>query len=145
MLKNLVVALDGSPVSELALEFGLSMAKAENGTLSICSVADPRLAYGASAPTPLLETMLEEIRSGAQRIVNEATAKAKAAGVPVQEATPSGEPVFEIVRYAESVKADAIIVGTHARSGIDRLLMGSVAEGVLRTATIPVLVVRGAT
>jgi nucleotide-binding universal stress UspA family protein len=143
MLKNLVVALDGSPSAELALEFALSMARAENATLSICSVADPKPAYGASAPTPLVESMLEDIRGHARRIVDEASAKARTAGVRVQQATPSGEPVFEIVHYAEGVKADAIIVGTRGRSGVDRLLVGSVAEGVLRTAPVPVVIVRG--
>jgi nucleotide-binding universal stress UspA family protein len=144
MFKNLVVALDGSPSSELALDFALAMGKAESATLSLCSVADPKPAYGASAPTPLVENMLADIRNNAHRIVDAASAKAKAAGVAVQEATPAGEPVFEIVHYAETVKADAIIVGTHGRSGVDRLLVGSIAEGVLRSASIPVLIVRSA-
>ncbi len=142
MFKSLVVALDGSPSSAFAFQVALALAQAGNGRLCVCSVADPNPTYGASAPTTLVENMLEAIRNNAQQIVDGGVLKAKEAGISVEGATPVGEPVLEIVRCAEAVKADAIVMGTHGRSGVSRLLMGSVAEGVARSSSIPVLIVR---
>jgi nucleotide-binding universal stress UspA family protein len=142
MFKNLVVALDGSRSSAFAFDLALALANAEKSKLSICSVANPAPTYGTSAPTTLVEDMLEDIRGNAQRIVDDALATAKSAGIPAEGATQFGEPAIEIVRYANALQADAIVIGTHGRSGTDRLLMGSVAEGVLRASSIPVLVVR---
>jgi nucleotide-binding universal stress UspA family protein len=53
-----------------------------------------------------------------------------------------GDPVYEIIGYAQKQRADAIVMGTHGRSGLKRLFMGSVAEGVLRCSPVPVLTVR---
>ncbi len=142
MLENLVVALDGSTCADRALQLALNLAKRAGSKLSICSVADPAPVYGTLEPAALVERTLEEIRDAAQRVANEALAKAKAAGVAAQAGTPEGEPVYEIIAYANGVKADGIVIGTHGRSGIRRLFMGSIAEGVMRTATIPVITIR---
>jgi len=142
MFTNLVVALDGSECANHALELALTLAKAGGGELAICSVADPAPLYGSLEPAAMAEQTLLEINRNAERIVDEGTAKAAAAGVASRGKVLEGEPAREIVKYAAAERADAIVMGTHGRSGLTRLLMGSIAEGVLRSASMPVLTVR---
>jgi nucleotide-binding universal stress UspA family protein len=142
MLKLVVVAVDGSDCANRALDFALSLAKAEGSTLAACSVADPSAVYGALAPPAMVEQQLDEIEAEAVRAVDEAVAKATAAGIPVEGCVLKGDAIAEILLHAEKVHADAIVTGTHGRSGLTRLLMGSVAEGILRSAPIPVVTVR---
>jgi len=142
MFTKLVVALDGSECADHALELALTLAKAGGGKLAICSVADPAPLYGSLEPAAMAEHALLEINRNAERIVDEGTAKAAAVGVAAQGKVLEGEPVREIVKHAAAEHADAIVIGTHGRSGLTRLLMGSIAEGVLRSASMPVLTVR---
>jgi nucleotide-binding universal stress UspA family protein len=139
MFKNLVVALDGSPCADRAFEMALQLAKAEGCALSICSVAYTSALYGSPQ---LVERAFAEIHQEARRVVGEATSKAQTGGIKAQGCMLEGEPVHQIVNYAKKVHADAIVIGTHGRSGLKRFLMGSVAEGVLRSAPMPVLTVR---
>jgi nucleotide-binding universal stress UspA family protein len=67
---------------------------------------------------------------------------AEGAGLPVETTVLEGSPSREIVRYAEEQDCDLIVMGTHGRGGIDRLLLGSVAERVVRASEVPVLTVR---
>jgi nucleotide-binding universal stress UspA family protein len=142
MFDTLLVALDGSPCADRAFEVGLQLARTGGSKLALCSVADPSPLYGTLDPSVLLERSLEEIQRQARRIVDDALAEAEAAGVSAQGAVLEGEPVYEIVAYAKKLGAGAIVMGTHGRSGLSRLFMGSVAEGVLRSAAMPVLTVR---
>jgi nucleotide-binding universal stress UspA family protein len=139
MLKKLVAAVDGSPCGDHALELALRLAKVEGSSLIVCSAAYATTLYGSPG---LVERVVAEIHEDARRIVDEALAKAQTAGIPAQGQVLEGEPVHQIVAYATKVKADAIVIGTHGRSGLNRFLMGSVAEGVLRSAPMPVLTVR---
>lgn len=142
MFENLVVALDGSACSDRALEVALDLAKVVGSHLAICCVVDPSPLYGTLEPAVLIENTLEEIRSHAQHVVNAAIEKAQAAGVSVEGCTPFGEPIREIGAYAQRMNADGIVIGTHGRSGVRRLFMGSIAEGVMRHASVPVVTVR---
>jgi nucleotide-binding universal stress UspA family protein len=139
MFKNLVVAVDGSPCSNRAFEMALQLAKAEGSTLSICSVA---YRSGLDGSRKSAERAFAEMHEEAGRIVNDTTSRAKKAGIKAQGQVFEGEPVHQIVGYAKNTKAVAIVIGTHGRSGLKRFLVGSVAEGVLRSAPMPVLAVR---
>jgi nucleotide-binding universal stress UspA family protein len=139
MFNNVVVASDGSPCGDRAFELALQLAKAEGCTLSICSVAHTSILYGSPQ---LVQHIYSEIHQEARRVVDEATARAKEAGIKAAGSVLAGEPADEIVAYAKRISADAIVTGTHGRSGLKRFLMGSVAEGVLRSAPMPVLTVR---
>jgi nucleotide-binding universal stress UspA family protein len=141
MFRNIVVPLDGSSCAASAFELALALGKIEGSTIWICSVADPSPTYG-SAPTDLVQSMVAGIQHDAQRIVNEAVAKAKAAGIVAEGCALFGEPASAIVDYAEKVQADAIVLGTHGRSAVERLRIGSVAEAVLRSAPMPVISLR---
>lgn len=142
MFENLVVALDGSACADRAFELALRLATAEGSKLVICSVADPSPLYGTLEPMVIVERALDQIRDNARHVVDEAVAKARAAGLGAEGCVLEGDPALEIVRYADASGADAIVIGTHGRSGLQRLFMGSVAEGVLRSASTPVLTVR---
>lgn len=142
MFKNIAVALDGSASAAHAYELALRLARHEGAKLAVCSVADPSPLYGTLEPPAIVEAALAQIHEQAQRCVDEALAKAKDAGVAAAGNVLEGEPVFEVVRFAQQRDADAIVIGTHGRAGLRRLFMGSVAEGVLRTASVPVIVVR---
>ena len=140
MFENLLVAVNGSPCADRALELAVMLAKAEGSKLVICSVANPSALYGQ--PPAVVELALEQIRDDARHAVNQALGKARAAGVTAEGCLLDGGPAYEIVLYAGKIHADAIVIGTHGRSGLKRLFMGSVAEGVLRAAAMPVFTVR---
>lgn len=139
MFKNLVVAVDGSPSADRALDLALQLAKAEGCALDICSVAHTSALYGSPQS---VERAYAEIHEEARRVVDAAVLRANKDGIAAQGRVFEGEPVYQIVTYARKINADAIVIGTHGRSGVNRLLMGSVAEGVLRSAPMPVLTVR---
>lgn len=140
MFKHLVVALDGSPCASRAFELALALAKREGGDVAICSVAEPLAIF--PAPNLMAEQALAQVRKHAQEVVDSAGAAARAAGVTATVEVLVGDPAYEIRACARKHGADAIVVGTHGRSGLRRFLVGSVAEGLLRTSSLPVLTVR---
>jgi nucleotide-binding universal stress UspA family protein len=142
MFNSFVVALDGSACSARALDAALALARIEDSKLAVCSVAVPLPVYPASTADGAAEEALAEIRDRAQRIVDGANAKARAAGISAEGCVLSGDPISEIVGFATKRGADAIVMGTHGRSGLKRLLLGSVAEGVLRASSLPIVTVR---
>lgn len=126
---RIVVGFDGSPLSLLAVREAAALA-AERPDTDIHVLA-----------------VVDEIREGYAVTIEEAAAAAlhgvgAGEGPRVFPHALTGDPAREIVRMAESVEADLIIVGTHGRRGIRRLLLGSVAEHVMRRASCPVLVMR---
>ncbi|MBV8601332.1 MAG: universal stress protein [Candidatus Eremiobacteraeota bacterium] len=83
------------------------------------------------------------MNEGAQEILGAAALSAARAEVPCTCAQLEGRPETAIVRFAVARNADAIVMGTQGKRGLERLLLGSTAEGVMRTASIPVVVVHG--
>lgn len=79
--------------------------------------------------------------NGESSAIEEAVAAAEAAGVKANAVSPSGEPRQVIVDHVEGRGADAVVMGTHGRRGLERYVLGSVTEKVLRTVDVPVLVV----
>ncbi len=131
MFKKLLVALDGSACSERAFQFALSLAREANESIALCTVVDANASADAT--------------SAARRVLDDAIGVAKAAGVSCHGETLFGKPAETIVGEAKARGADAIVTGTHGRSGMNRLFAGSVAESVLRQSPIPVIVLREAT
>jgi nucleotide-binding universal stress UspA family protein len=142
MFDNFVVALDGSACSARALDVALALARIEGSKLTVCSVAAPLPVYPASAPDVMAEEALAEVRDQAQRIVDDAGARARAAGITVEGSVLIGDPSVEITDFAVKSGAAGIVMGTHGRSGLKRLFLGSVADGVLRASKLPVITVR---
>ena len=123
------------------IDLALLLAKAESSALTVCSVADPRPTYGAGPPAVIKEAR-RQIVLHALNVVDEAVTRAREFGVSATGALLEGEPVPEILSYAKEINASAIVMGTHGRSGLKRLFMGSVAESVLRASEKPVITIR---
>lgn len=147
MYQRILVPVDGSPTSRAGLEEALRLAKATGGQLRLLHVVDEMM-FVTSIPeftayTADLSRVLEE---GGAEILANALAQAQAAGVPADTTlvdSGAGRVADVIVAQARSWPADLIVIGTHGRRGLRRLTLGSDAEEVVRSASAPVLLVRG--
>lgn len=142
MFSHILVPIDGSDCSLEALETAARFAREQQARLTVCTVVDPAkaasMAFGeATIAAACLDALDEEGRT----LVHDAASRIQPVW-PADVAVLDGEPIDVIVDYAHRSEADLIIIGSHGRSGFQRLLLGSVAEGVVRNAGIPVLVVR---
>lgn len=141
--QRLLVPVDGSPTSNKALVAALQTARDSGGTVRLVHVVDELTYLSGFEDSTIL---LEEVRRGGQRVLTAALEMAKAAGAPAetQLIDRPGERLGEcIARDARDWRADLIVVGTHGRRGIARVLLGSGAEQAIRLAPVPVLVIRG--
>jgi nucleotide-binding universal stress UspA family protein len=145
MYKRILVAIDGSETSEHAFDTALRLAGDNDAQLQPLYVVDnPLMAYDASGydPTILRDAFVEE----GQRLLADALARMKhesVAGAPrIVDVAPIGEDISERIRTsANEFNADLLVLGTHGRRGFKRLFLGSVAERVVRSASLPVLLV----
>jgi len=135
---KLLFATDFSAASQSAFEYASALARDAGATMLIVHVEEFPVSYATGemlvihpdCPNPELRQMLEKV--------------VPVGGVPYEHCLVMGVPADEIVRLAEEHRADLIVVGTHGRRGLSRLLTGSVAEIVLRRAQCPVLAVKAA-
>ena len=146
--RKILVAVDGSKASAKGLREALRLAKAERARLFILHVVDDYPAFQAmdammaGAPGGDLVPFLRE---GGKRVLARAERLARKQGVkctPILREQIGGPAAQPIVREARKVGADLIVLGTHGRRGMRRLVLGSDAEQVVRTASVPVLLVR---
>jgi nucleotide-binding universal stress UspA family protein len=145
MYKRILVAIDGSETSEHAFDTALQLARDNDAQLQPLYVVDnPLMAYDASGYDPeiLRDASVEE----GKRLLADALARMKhenVAGVPrIVDVAPVGEDISERIRIsANEFNADLLVLGTHGRRGFKRLFLGSVAERVVRSASLPVLLV----
>jgi nucleotide-binding universal stress UspA family protein len=150
MFDRILVAIDGSPTSQRALKSAIGLAKSQNGTLTILHVVNDmsavaQVGYSSYVPAAYVDDMLDELRNTGRKVLGKAAALARASGVePVERLVESkgGSIADAILAEARKVRADVIVLGTHGRRGLQRMLMGSDAETVLREARVPVLLVR---
>jgi nucleotide-binding universal stress UspA family protein len=145
-IKNVLVATDFSPASETAMMYGRALARTFEATLHVIYVVDNlagRLAFGEAALAGSPLDLQADIEAAGRRSLEAAIAeddRRELHAVPVLRTSTS--PSKEIVNYAKEAKIDIVIVGTTGRGMLDRMLMGSVADKVVRTAPCPVLAVR---
>lgn len=138
--KKILVPTDFSACAEEAARSALEVAKRFEGAITLLHVYEiPAVLLPEGAILAASATMTDITRG-----VNEALAAAKKqlTGVPVEARMIEGLPFVEVVRVAKQGDYDLIVMGTHGRTGIKHLLLGSVAERVVRTAPCPVLTVR---
>jgi nucleotide-binding universal stress UspA family protein len=147
MYRHILVPIDGSPASQRGLEEAIKIAKQTGASLHLFHVIDdPFTALGLdeALETPReVERMLAE---NARRIADEGLSAARAEGVQAQSEIEDCRhgPLWELVAdAARTWKADLIVVGTHGRRGLTRMLVGSDAEQIVRGAPVPVLLVHG--
>jgi nucleotide-binding universal stress UspA family protein len=144
-LKNVLVATDFGEASEVALRYGQTLAKHFGAHLHVLHVAQNAYfnAIGSDAYVAMSPGLQDEIEAAARQRLGELlldSDKSGPATTPVVETSSS--PVFTILDYAKRNRVDLIVMGTHGRGPMAHLLMGSVAERVVRLAPCPVLTVR---
>lgn len=146
MIKRILVPMDFSPPSDAALEYARSVAARYGASLHLLHVAeDPyRALYSAEVFVPEMEGLREEILSDTAGRLKDRLRPSDVTEFHATADSIIGTPAGSIVEYAAGHEVDLIVMGTHGRGGMSHLLMGSVAERVVRTAPCPVLTVREA-
>lgn len=140
MTVHILVPMDGSPMAKRALEHALSMHP--EGQFTVLYVIDYlEESYSARALVGT-EKLKERAEERADTLFDEAAAIAADHGTEIETQTVVGDPAREIVSFAEEADVDQIVIGSHGRSPMSRILLGSVAEQVTRRAPVPVTVVR---
>ncbi|MDE2483294.1 MAG: universal stress protein [bacterium] len=143
MFDSILVAVDASEAAQAALRHACDLAKAGNAKVTLVNVVDvSKLLAVAGYETPYPVDAIEIMRKDGRQILDDATAICRDYGIVPATQSGEGDAVEEILDSAQRTHADLIVLGTHGRKGLSRLFIGSVAEGVLRRADVPVLVVR---
>jgi len=148
MYEHILVAVDGNPVSFRALAEGAGLARLSGGELHVITIVDRPLShlpyyakyYDPEALQAAALKAADDILGKAKDLVAEYAVRASFNSVSLE--TVGEEVADRIEAKAEAVKAEVIVMGTHGRRGVRRLMLGSVAEGVLQSSRRPVLLVR---
>lgn len=141
--RNIVIATDGSENTQKAISYGIEIAKLSGATVHALYVVD--ISSFSSIPMSSeggWEAMYEILKTEGEKAVYVVKNQGEAAGVDVREVVLEGHPTNEIIGFAENNNIDLIVLGTLGKTGLDRFLLGSVAEKVVRSSKVPVMVVR---
>lgn len=138
---HILVPTDGSSETRQAVEHAIDLAKEHEATVHALYVLNTA-SYASVSVDASWEGVSDMLREEGEAAIEAVAELARAEDVAVQTSLYTGSPSREIVRYAEEEGCDLIVMGTHGRGGIDRLLLGSVAERVVRSSSVPVLTVR---
>ena len=151
MIKKILIGIDESNQAEHAAEFGFDLARKFNAEVGLVNIVSQAIMTPMTGADPIIgmpsagvgidELELLEIQKKQSESIVEQTIKRLAGDIPVTHFTEYGSTSDGIISCSKEFKADLIVIGTHNRTGLDRLLMGSVAEHVVRHSPVPVLVV----
>lgn len=148
MYKRILTPVDGSATSRRGLRAAIGLAKAQRARLVIVNVVDAVPVFASLEGVATYDPgIIEALRNAGKKILARAAAEAKQRGVKARTVlaeNSAGRVADVIVRQAKKNRADLIVIGTHGRRGLTRMVMGSDAELVVRYAPAPVLLVRGA-
>ncbi len=141
MYEKVLLPTDGSPCSAQALREGLELVRSCGGRATILYVVENPLLTLPMLPEgiPYEAELYEDLRKAAAEVLDEAERIAAEVGVEVETTMEEGQPVPTIVSYAENF--DLVIMGTHGRGGLEKLILGSVTDGVLHRTDKAVLVI----
>ena len=147
MYKRIMVAVDGSKTSNRALNEAVKLAKDQRAIIRLIHVVDEMPAYMGEVPYSI-DDYRKSMRGGGRKVLAAAAAKAKAGRVrfdtKLTVIAGLSPRIWEAMnKEAKRWHADLFVIGTHGRRGFDRFILGSVAEGMIRLAGTPVLVVQG--
>ncbi len=137
MYGTILVPIDGSDQSDAALDHAVDLARHHGSEVHLLYVADTNRDSLSMQGGRIVDALERE----GDRIVSEAVDRVEA-GIDVVDTVETGDPVETILDYAGSVGADLVVMGTHGRRGLDRYLLGSTTERVIRASPIPVLAIR---
>jgi nucleotide-binding universal stress UspA family protein len=141
--KNILVPTDFSETSEAALEYAMSLAALTGGSVTLMHAYEMPLLGFPDAALMVSGDLTASLRAAAKAALGRSVAQHEKSGVPLRTELREGAPYLEINSVADTLHADLIVIGTHARRGLSRALLGSVAENVIRTASRPVLTIHG--
>jgi nucleotide-binding universal stress UspA family protein len=141
LYRKILFATDGSESARKAVDDVVEFARLSGAKIYAASVIDRSIYSSVPEDMEWEEAMYDRFRELAEEAVSYVEKTAKNAGLEVESALLEGHPAEEIVEFAEKNGIDLIIVGSLGKSGIERFLIGSVSEKVVRNAKVPVLVV----
>jgi nucleotide-binding universal stress UspA family protein len=139
--KKIMVATDGSKLVRKAIETGIDIAKLSGAKIYAVYVIVPTT--HSARDFGWEKASMEHFRKEGEKATGFVEDAAKAADVEVESLLLEGQPAEKIIEFAEQNDIEMIVMGTLGKTGLDRFLLGSVAENVVRHSKIPVLVVRG--
>ncbi len=149
MYSTILIATDGSELANNALDQGCELAKRFNAAVTIVTVTEPATVVGAGYAAAAgvgyssIPELIEAQKAQAETVLTEAKARAEAAGVDATTRLVEGVyPADGIVQVADEIGANLIVMASHGRRGLGRLLLGSQTNNVLAQTKIPVLVTR---
>ena len=138
--EDILVPTDGSERSDAAVTHAVDVAAAFGSTLhavSVVNVGD----IGTGAEVSVPGELLDELEAGATEATDAVADEARAAGIEAVTAVRTGRPKRDLLEYIETHDIDLVCMGTHGRTGLDRVLLGSTAEALVRQSDVPVLTV----
>ena len=133
-VRKILIPTDFSESSDRALEIGASLARVHGGMVLLIHVVEQH--HPPNVPAPYV------LPAESVRVARRTLAKIDLTGITCQRILSKGAPVSEILKVADEESVDLIVMSTHGRRGLTRLLMGSVAEGIVRKASCPVLTIK---
>lgn len=139
--KNIMIATDGSENTSRAVTYGIEVAKLSGATVHALYVVDTS-SFSSVPMDAGWEAMYQILKKEGEKAVSKVKEIGDSFGVRVEEMLSEGHPSNEIINFANENEIDLIVMGTLGKSGIDRFLLGSVAEKVVRNSSVPVMVVR---
>jgi nucleotide-binding universal stress UspA family protein len=139
-IRTILHPTDFSERSQAAFQVACALARDHGARLNVLHVREiPVIAYGEFGQLPMELEPPEAIRAKLDKLISLRCADAD---VTIEHIVKTGDPAIEILSTAEETHSDMIVIGTHGRTGLARLLMGSVAERVVRKAQCPVLTIK---
>ncbi len=146
MIKEVMIATDGSETSERAAKVGIDIARRSGGRVTAIYVVDVfRLAHlpGYAAFPGLKDKLMELMQKEGREATADVEKHALEAGISCQKIVAEGDPADELLRISGKAGMDLLIMGSVGRTGLTRFLLGSVAEKVVRRSAVPVLLIPG--
>jgi len=140
LYKNILIATDGSEYTKRTVDYGIDLAMNTGAKLYAIYVIDIR-AYSSIPVSAPIEYTNSLLRQEGDEAIKYVTDRAEAEGLEVDGIIAEGHPADEIIKHAEKNSIDLIVMGTLGKSGLERFLLGSVADKVIRNSRIPVIAV----
>ena len=147
LYRKILVPIDGSPASNRGLEEAIKLARDQGARLRLVHVLDELVSVPGAEAVVYLGNTADLLREAGEQILAQARELVKTSGLESESVvleTVGGRAAESIIAEAAAWAADLIVLGTHGRRGVKRLVMGSDAEEIVRTAPVPVLLVRAA-
>ena len=144
IVQHVLVPIDFSATADQALTYAIALAQQLQARLTLLHVLDLTPVTVDEMPPGMTATYLDDLETDAQYLLQASRERVQRAGLQAESLLVQGTPTQTIVDTAGEQGVDLIIMGTHGRTGLAHVLLGSVAEHVVRQGSCPVLVVRRA-